>query len=149
MWLIVTHHKLMGITLSPDTYHEYSLTGSEIDQLRIINPSKLRELLQAWHPHAPLKTISLAFTGVPIYEQYNTSKMPTGFITDTCTLSTGAAYTAGIPSELFVQYHCVLHALGISLQTITTLTLVLDAAQQPVASAQALIAGCKRLNETV
>lgn len=148
VWLIITDQKIMGITCNPDIYHEYALTGSEIDNLRIINPSKLQALLKSWYSKKNCTKIAVAFAGPALYEQFNSSTMPAGFMTNTCVLSEQKTYTAGIPFGVFIQYHCILQALGITLQTITTVTLVLHAAQQTMLTKEALIVGCKKLNES-
>lgn len=121
MWLIITDTHITGII--HETVHSYTYTSADIDMLRIINPSKLALLLKKWC-RLPIQEIHLILKSNWVHEQYNATKIPSGFVAYTCMLSEGSSYTAAIPGILFIHYCCFFKTLGITLKTITTATAV-------------------------
>lgn len=130
IWLIITDQKLIGIQLSTEQYHEHTFDNSEMDTLRIINPSWLHALLVQWFGNT-LHALAIALHSTSIYEQYNATTVPAGFIVNTCQLSPHVSYTAGIPSGIFMQYQCIMHTLNLKIRLLTTLTL-LQNTKQPI-----------------
>gem|GEM_PF-4485093 len=143
MWLIITEHTLITVETDTKKYHTHTLTGAEIHNIYMVNPSRIHALLAQWYAGQKLKKISLAFAGSIILEAATpTPKTQSGYITHTHAIKNGT-YSASIPGALLLQYHCIFTSLGITIQTITTGALLAYAATESLEyDTQILIQGC-------